>query len=870
MLRSTAAGSPDRQAGGSRLLLFWIAGAALRRQPWRWLIAIVSIALGVALAVAIDAVNRSAIGEFEQALSSINGEAQLQINARGEFFDERLFARVSALPDIEVASPLIELNVEHDAPATPGAAAPRRLRVRLLGIDPLQAGRITPDLVPLVERAANPSRDDASPAAAALFDPDAVFINAALRAQLPANAERIELRHGDHRQRLVVRGSAAQAAGNQALAVMDLAAMQWRFGLLGKLSRIDLRAVPGVSVDTLRERLQPLLPADVSLTRPSDGVQRMSNLSRAYRVNLNVLALVALFTGMFLLYTSVTLASVRQRPQLALLGVLGASRRFIAACVLSQGMVCTVSGTLLGVLGGLGLGAVLLELVGGDLGGGYFYGQRPELRISPSALSGFAAISLAAGALASWLPARAAAAGSPIGALRGAAAEAGALHVKGERIRLIIALLLALVAAALLRLPPILNLPLAAYAAIALLLVAGIAAMPVLVRATLRALDVKRWLWTRPPLWLAALRSERLPAYGAGAVAGIVASFALTSAMAVMVTSFRDSVTHWLDQVLPADFYARAPAGAAWPEQKILQRLAPLGLRIETAYSFELTLDPREPPVAILIRQLDRRHPAARLPITGSIVAVPDDQLPVYISEPLANRLRLQPGDRLELPIAATRQSFVVAAVWRDYARQTGALIIDAASWRRLSDERSVNDLAIWLPAQAPNGLAEQLNAALPPGWDLRSAGQLRELSLRIFDRSFALTYALEAAALLVGLFGVASGYAGQALVRSREFGMLRHIGYRRGEVLLQIGAESAVLATIATLWGAVLGVLIGLILIKRVNPQSFHWTMELQMPWLTLSAAGALLIGAATLSAVLAARGATSGSAVRAVHDDA
>jgi hypothetical protein len=142
---------------------------------------------------------------------------------------------------------------------------------------------------------------------------------------------------------------------------MDLGTAQWRLaplGLLGRLSRIDLRLIEGADPQTVQRAITARLPADAVWTTPEADEQRMSNVSRAYRVNLNVLALVALFTGAFLVFATMALAVVRQQGELALLGVLGATARARLGAVLAQGAILGALGALLGTAGGIGLAVV--------------------------------------------------------------------------------------------------------------------------------------------------------------------------------------------------------------------------------------------------------------------------------------------------------------------------------------------------------------------------------------------------------------------------------------------------------------------------------------------------------------------------------
>jgi len=130
-------------------------------------------------------------------------------------------------------------------------------------------------------------------------------------------------------------------------------------------------------------------------------------------------------------------------------------------------------------------------------------------------------------------------------------------------------------------------------------------------------------------------------------------------------------------------------------------------------------------------------------------------------------------------------------------------------------------------------------------------------------------TYALEAIAILVGLFGVAATCAGEALARAREFGVLRHLGVPSRQVAVQLAIESGLTVSMAVAWGALIGAAIGLVLIERVNPQSFHWTMQVHWPVALLLGSGLSLVAAAVLAALLAARGALGDAPLQAVRQD-
>ena len=189
----------------------------------------------------------------------------------------------------------------------------------------------------------------------------------------------------------------------------------------------------------------------------------------------------------------------------------------------------------------------------------------------------------------------------------------------------------------------------------------------------------------------------------------------------------------------------------------------------------------------------------------------------------------------------------------------------------RVSGDARVNDGALWLAPGASAGDAMRALRAMPGGelLDMADPGEIRAVSLRLFDRSFAITYSLEAVAVLVGLFGLSSSLGAIVLARRREFGMLRHLGMTRGEIGRMLAFEGTAVGAVGVGTGLVVGGIVSLILVYVVNRQSFHWTMDLHVPWLALALLSTALLGAAALTAVVSGRQAMSDHVVRAVKED-
>ncbi|MES2889075.1 MAG: ABC transporter permease [Pseudomonadota bacterium] len=840
-----------------------------RHQPWRNLTALVAVVLGVALAFSVHLINESALSEFSAAVRNVNGQADFELRGQREGFDDRLYDRVSQHPQVALANPVIDI----DTLAWTGRGG-QRVPVRVLGIDALVAPALNPALLPQPA----PGTDRL-----VMLQPDAVFVNDSARQQLglPVALEAtttLRIQHGVDTLSLPVRGRVALVG--EAVLVMDLAGVQTRFDWLGRLSHIDVRLRPGADREQVLRELD--LPAGVRAVTPQETAQRVSNLSRAYRVNLTVLALVALFTGSFLVFSILSLSVARRTPQFALLGVLGLGARERLRLVLAESALLGLLGSALGLALGTGLAQTALQLLSGDLGGGYFPGVMPSLRLRWEAALLYGGLGVGAAVVGGWLPARSAQRLAPAQALKGLGG-----HTGPERLPWTGPLLIAL-GALLALVPPIGGMPLAAYAAVASLLLGGIACVPAGVAWSLSSsARFGPWLQRHPLALLATSRARHQRHTATIAVAGVVASLALSVALTVMVSSFRHAVVDWLDTVLPADVYVRTSISAdsdnVFLPQTLVQAVSQLPgvARVETQRVLGLQLDPAQPAVVLMARPLP--DPARSLPLVDTPLPPLPGEVNVYVSEAVVSLYGVQPGQAMTLPLPGhPAQRVQVRGVWRDYARQSGSVMMDAGDFERLSGDTRVNDLGLWLqPGAQADDVQQRVREAVraqaggvgqAPDESLiefASPGEIRASSLRIFDRSFAVTYWLQAVAIGIGLFGVAASFSAQVLARRKEFGLLSHLGLTRRQILTLVAGEGAVWSATGTLLGLALGLGVSVVLVKVVNPQSFHWTMDLDPPWLRLVVLCSVVWVAGTLTAWLSARRTALRDVAQAVKED-
>jgi putative ABC transport system permease protein len=825
-----------------------VLGGALGSHRGRFALSVLAIALGVALGFAVALVNASAVNEFEGAMKTLSGNADLEVRGPRSGFAESVYPDVARDPDVAVASPVLEVDARIEG---------RDEALRIYGADAFRAAAVTPALVPTAREALDVLR------------PGHLFVTPAASTWLGVGeGDELRVQAGMHGVALAVAGLAEASTGER-YGVMDIAAAQDLFSRHGVVSRIDLRMRPGASLEAVRARIASLLPPGVLVAPPRENAAATARMSRAYRVNLNVLALVALFTGALLVFSTQALSVVRRRAYSALLRTLGMTRGALARWLVLEGALAGCAGAALGIAGGYAIAYAVLRVVGADLGAGYFRGVAPRVVVDPIAACVFAAAGVAVAALGSLAPAREAARAQPAAALKAGDEQEAFARLRSPWP----GLAMLAIGAAMTVLPPVAGLPIFGYVSIALLLVGTLLLLPRIASVALSRVHGERFV----PAALAMAQLRGAPGQAGVSLATIVASVSLMVSMAIMVASFRQSLDDWLVRVLPADAYLRAGSAGDSAFLTAAQQRAIASVpgieRIAFLRVQNVLIDPSRPRVALLARDLPQHDPGSALPLVGDPYTLrTSDPPPAWVSEALADLMRWQPGTHIDVPIGAATRRFVVAGVWRDYARQQGAIVIARATYVAMAGDDTATDVAVWLAAgKSVAEVRDRIDAALPDAARLTLAtpGEIRALSLRIFDRTFAVTYALLAVAIVIGLTGLSSSFGALVLSRRREFGMLRHLGMTRRQVAAMLAAEGLVVSAIGLAIGLVLGFAMSVILVHVVNRQSFHWGMEIHVPWASLAALTAALLVAAVATTVASARQAMGGDVVRAVRED-
>jgi putative ABC transport system permease protein len=839
-----------RESGGTFTIWRLLLLAQLREQPVRLLVTVTAIGLGVALGAAVYLVNGAALNEFGLATKRLVGEADVVVRGPREGFSEQLFAKTAGDDAVSMASPVLELEA-----ALPG----RRDTLKVLGVDPFRAAALQPSLI-----------GDIGGGLFALFKADSIYLSSIA-------ARELQLRRGDILQVIVgsspkslqVVGILPEGNYSQPLGLMDIASAQWTFDRIGRLNRIDLRLNPGVDVEAFRRTLGGKLPVGVLAIAPQVERDRAVSVTRAYRVNLNMLALVALWTGAFLVFSTQSLSVLRRRRSLALLRALGVTRIQLQRALIGEGAALGVAGSFVGIVLGMAVAEAILRFLTGDLGNVQLRAVGATLRSAPLPLLAFFVMGTAAASVGAWLPARTSARQRPARALKGGDGH----YIVAPRKSAYSGVALLGLGAALTGLPSVGGLPIFGYAAIAALLFGAVLLVPTL---TVQALG-----WAprthRIVVDTAVAQLRENVGLSTLSLASIIVSFSLMVAMAIMVYSFRVSFDTWLGKLLPADLQLRVPFGndtAYWSSADQARLAAVAGVsRIEFRRTRQLLLDPARAPVTLIARGATAAQTMQELPLVRSAaLPLPANAEPVWISEALQDLYGYEPGSQIDLPLAGRIRRFTVAGVWRDYARSSGSVVISRRAYVTATGDDSANEGSVWLGGGA---VAAEIEAALRARFarsdslEILTSTALRERSLRIFDRAFAVTYALEAIAVIIGLTGVSFAASSTAVARRAEFGMLRHIGMLRRQIVAMLASEGLLTSALGVVYGLALGAALSLVLVYVINRQSFNWSIDLAIPAAQLAILSLTLIVAAAITAIWSGRAATSQDAVQAVRED-
>ena len=203
----------------------------------------------------------------------------------------------------------------------------------------------------------------------------------------------------------------------------------------------------------------------------------------------------------------------------------------------------------------------------------------------------------------------------------------------------------------------------------------------------------------------------------------------------------------------------------------------------------------------------------------------------VVISEPLAETFGYKEGDDIELPTPGGLQRLKIAGVFYDYRTDGPSVWMDLHQFRGFWPDTHLNAVRLYLKDKTK---IPEVQARLQEKYGSRyrlltlSHQELRQGILRIFDETFALTYALEGVAVVVAVFGIITTFLVLIMERERELALLQALGASRRQILGMVLVESGLASFLSFVLGALCGSLLSLLLIYVINKQAFGWTIHL------------------------------------------
>ena len=840
------------------LLLFYrLVVRPVFREPVRTSLTLLAIALGVAVVLAIDLAGTAAAGSFRSSIETLAGENDLEIVTAGGV-PENLVGKLKGLPYPLRITPRIEDYA---------VVVASKQTLPLIGLDLVAEAS---------EGEASSSISGADDAWKYLSAMDSVWVGESSGWK---SGETITLLVNDQVVTYTVRGVFPDANGNTTAIVMDISAAQYALKRFGRVDRILIRVPQSPGLEQWQSRLAQALSPGVQVRAAGAGTNENRRMLAAFRWNLQLLSYIALIVGAFLIYNTISVSVVRRRAEIGIVRALGASRGLVLAAFVGEAACFGLLGALIGMPVGRLMAAGAVQLMGATVEALYVSSRPGVIALTPVSVFVAMLVGVGVAVASAYSPAREASLVPPVEAMAQGRREY-ATHVHKTR-DVWIAVAMGVTAAAASRAPAIGGKPLFGYCAALLLVCASAFGMPALVDAITAVASrlLKRVLGVEAVLASRSLSSSlRRTSVLVGALSTAIA---MMTAVAIMVGSFRETVLVWMGDQLPADLYMR-PAGniaadrhptlsVELPEQ--IARLPGIAA-IDRLREYEISYEGMPAGLgSIELNILREYHNADFLSgrRTSEVLAQLRDSNAVVVSEPFANKHHLRTGDSITLSLGESRAAFRVAGVYYDYSSERGSILMDRTVMLRYLPDPAASNLAIYV---APGAGIEEVRAEI----ERAAAGHqvlmftnrdLRGEALRVFDRTFAITYALEAIAVLIAVMGVAGALLALVIDRRRELGLLRFLGAASGQIRKLIIIEAGLIGLLANLAGVALGFTLSLILIYVVNKQSFGWTIRFHWPVAVLLGALTTVYAATVLAGLYPARVAVRLNPMEAVHEE-
>lgn len=817
------------------------------REPVRTLLTLFAVALGVAVVLAIDLAGEAAAGSFRSSVETLAGNADLDVSALGRL-EPSIVATLATLPyPLSLRSRMEDYATVVDT----GEVVP------FIGLD-MVAGALDIDLPELKSASETPN---------GLWASEGFGLRTGDSIKLQFND-----RVGQHR----IAGVFPQRGR---ILVADLSVADKLLRRNGRIDRVSITLPRNntEAIEAWEARLRAALPASVTVAPQGSKTRENARMLDAFRWNLRVLSYIALIVGAFLIYNTISVSVVRRRSEIGILRAIGASRRMILTAFLGEAVLFGLIGGLLGVALGRAMAEVTVKLVGATVEALYVSSAPAPISLALTP----ALVALLMGVLISVLsalpPAREAAGVAPVETM--ARGQREYMTRINRRRSFLLASSAALAAALFSMLPPWQGKPIGGYIAALLVIACASWIMPAVIERVSRLGSAfLRRVGVEPFLALRSLAGARRRT--SVLVAALTTAIGMMVSVGIMVGSFRETVVTWMDAQLKADLYIR-PAGPPSADRfptmapDIPDRLSqlPMVRAVDRFRAYPISYNGMPATLAGGQTEIFGESGRVRL-VSGNI----DDiiaKLPtcdcVIVSEPFANKHKISRGDRLSLPLGKELRDFQVLGVYFDYASERGYIILDRRVLLKYLPDPAISNAALWLKPGTDLDEAKRAVDRATAGSNIEVFANraLRTEAMRVFDRTFAITYALEAVAILVAVMGIAGALLALVIDRRRELGMLQFLGAAKKQIERLVLFEAGLLGLLANAAGFIVGAILSLILVFVINKQSFGWTIQFHWPVAVLLGALTLVFIATVAAGLYPARVAKSLNPIEVLHEE-
>ena len=805
----------------------------LLRDPFRAVITIFGVAIGVAVFLSIRLTNAQTMQSFQESVDLVLGKSDAVIHADGLSFDETHIKKLHALREWIKVYPVIEgYGIESSSGEV----------VEILGTDLLQDSGIRDFSLKTIE-------PDLKGLLPIVLDPRGIVLPEKF---IPGTqfqpGDSIDFLINGQKRKLKVtailenKGIAKALNGN--FAMMDIAAAQLALGKLGKLDRIDVEFLGEKNFDSVRQKISAVLPEFLRIDRPQRKGRQVEKMLRAFQYNLTALSFVALLVGLYLIYNMIALSVVRRRMEIGTLRALGATPTLIAVIFFLEAGILGTIGSFLGIGLGYFFAQFSLDAISLTINSLYVPSYVTEVDFEWRRMWPYLLLGVGLSFVSALIPAYDAARTPPTLVMR-----RGSYDLKlflGNRKLNQSAVGTLVLAAICAQLPAIDNFPYFGFLSVFLLILGLSLFSPSALLLARRLLHGLCRNWFGAEGMLASMNLSQNVGRNALAVSSLAIAFMMVISMSIMVHSFRQTVTVWIGQTLRADIFIRIAGGRDIDYQYTLpaDRVASLKnipgvAAIDQFRAIDISYNDK--PVVLATGDFSVLARYGNLIIKTGPKAQELDQWMVghnraIVSEAFSLKHKVNVGDRLNLKTPKGPLDLEIAAVYFDYSRERGYIILDRTTFLEYYQDPDINSFIIYLADK--NRLEEVRQTVLDTlGKEyqliIRSNAELKKDVMEIFDKTFAITYALEIIAIGVAVLGLFNTLIALILERRREVGILRFLGAFKEQIKRMVLIEAGILGLIGSVMGLIAGIVVSIILIFVINKQSFGWTIQMHFPYL-------------------------------------